>query len=811
MFQLLNRGRMTIASAVVLCMCLAAGAVCASEPKIESITPSAMRIGDTQIVRILGEGLEASRGLIFYQDGIECIEISATSDFEATAKIQVADGTKVGSAPCRLLTSDGFSNVKTLRLTDLPLIIEPERESENAPVGLDFGPGIAVYGTLESGQYDQYLLELNKGDSCTAVIDAVRLGGTLLDTVLKVYGPTGDLFAFVDDTSLYRQDPYLHFTAESNGQYTIEVHETNYDGSEDSHYLLYVGDMPAPAMLYPPGGQVGQTLEATTVAEDFANSQKLNCQLEPLEASADGWFEYRIEKNGRRAPTGTRMRVSSFPNILESNSNNDIKSSLSDINQVPAAFCGIIEAKGDVDCFAFEAEAGVNLRFESFAERLGAPLDTLILITDTEGNILVSGDDWMCHDSLLDFSPKQSGIYVLKVTDKLGDGSPNGVYRVEASLTKPSITAFLPRPDRKSQAGQSIAIPQGNRALVSIAVRRELIDGEAVVEFDNLPDGVKISHANIPADRYWMPAIASAEPTAPIAGQLATADASANLGEGTIKGSFSQAVDLVAGSADTLFYGVEVSRVPVAVVDAVPFKVELDAPTTSLAVGGTIDLRIRAVREPGFSEPLIIRFPFLPPWVTCEPEATIPSGVSEIQHRLTANPEAEDRVWPMVVTAEVDVKNASSDVTQMRGKQVASQLVNLQIAKAPIAGTFEPIAAEQGQQLEIKCVCKVDSSVPQRMDAMLEGLPNRVTCEPVVFNAGDEEVVFVLRLAADAPVGTFKSLACRLSGQLNGQQVSYLVASETVLQIAEPGKLVRGPLGELLSPLEALKQKNSNP
>lgn len=811
MIQFTARRRVPTALLMAVPLVLFTGVSFAAEPKLESITPSAFRVGETKVVKILGEGMESARELVFYQDGIECLEIMADDNFEATAKIRVDKDAKVGSAACRLLTADGFSNVKTLRLTDLPLIIEPERVSEEAPISLEYGSGIAVYGTLESGQYDQYALELNEGDPCTVVVDAVRLGGNLLDTVLKVYSPTGQLIAFVDDTSLYRQDPYLRFVAKDAGQYIIEVHETNYDGSDGSHYLLYVGDMPAPAILYPPGGQVGQTLEATTISEDFAKSESEIFQLEPLEASVDGWFDYRLERDGKRAPTGIRMRVSSFPNILESELNNDVKSVLGEVNSIPAAFCGIIETSGDVDCFAFHADAGTSVRFESFAQRLGAPIDTLIFITDDEGNILVSGDDWMCHDSLFDFKPKRSGTYVLHVTDKLGDGYPNGVYRVEATFTKPTITAFLPRPERTTQAGQSVAIPQGNRALVNIAVRRELIEGDAQVNFGNLPAGVEISSTTIPADQYWMPTIASADKSAKIGGKLASTVVSINAGEETITGGFTQAIDLVAGTADTLFYGVDVRRIPVAVVDPIPFKVELENPKTSLAFGGTFALKIRAEREPGFDEPLIIKLPFLPPWVTCEPEALIPAGVTEIEHLLTADLQAENRVWPMVVTAEVDVKNASADMSNLRGKQVASQLVDLVIDASPITGRFEPIAAEQGQQIEIICACTVTGPIPQRMEAILEGLPNRVTCEPVILEGETAEIVFALKLAVDAPVGTFKSLACRLSGQLEGQPVSYVVAHETVLQIAEPGKLVRGSSGELLSPLEALRQKNLRP
>ena len=783
----------------------------AAEPKMESVTPSAISLGETRTVTIIGEGLQSIKDIVFYNQGIKCLEVVADGDFEATAKIQVDVAAAVGSAPFRLLTSDGFSNVKTLRLTDLPVMVEPKRDTDNAEIELQHDASVAIYGTLEDGQYDRYALELEAGETITAVVDAVRLGGNLLDTVLKVYGPSGDLITFVDDTALYRQDPYLQFSAPGPGRYVLEIHETNYNGSDDSHYLLYVGNLPTPSILYPPGGQVGQPLNVVTVPETNNASPPTSYKIAPLEATNDGWFNYRPEKAGKQAPTAVRMRVSSFPNVIEVGENNDFKSVLTTTHPVPAAFCGIIESDGDVDCFAFEAEAGAAFRFESFSERIGAPLDTLISIVDSEGNLLVSGDDWMCHDSRLDFKAPESGTDVLVVTDKLGNGFPHGVYRVEASGISPSVTSFLPRPDRTSQIGQSIAVPQGNRALVNVAVRRELIEGSADLSFSHLPAGVHVSPYSIPADRYWMPSIITASDTATIGGNLSQVDVRIGSGDAQVSGGFEQAIDLVAGSADTLFYGVNLHRVPVAVVEPVPFTIELETPKTSLAVGGTIKLKVRVMRDVGFDEPIIVRFPFLPSWVTCEPEANIPAGVDEVEHELVAYLEAEHRTWPLVVTAEVDVKNASSDVGQLRGKQVASELVNLTIAAAPIKGQFAPIAAEQGQTIQVTCKCIVDGPLPSTMLATLEGLPNRVSCDPVPFQAESGEVVFSLKLADDAPVGVFTSLSCRLRGELKQQAVTYVVAHNTALQIAEPGKLVRGTSGELLSPLEALKLKKSRP
>ena len=133
-------------------------------------------------------------------------------------------------------------------------------------------------------------------------------------------------------------------------------------------------------------------------------------------------------------------------------------------------------------------------------------------------------------------------------------------------------------------------------------------------------------------------------------------------------------------------------------------------------------------------------------------------------------------------------------------------MVEIQVAKSPVAGTFAPLATEQGQTLEATCALQFSGSVPADATAVLEGLPNRVTAKQIQVAGTPGMIKFELEVSPDAPVGTFDSLQCRLSGQLEGQPVSYVVAPGTKLQIAEPGRLARGDSGELLSPLEALRQ-----
>jgi hypothetical protein len=55
-------------------------------------------------------------------------------------------------------------------------------------------------------------------------------------------------------------------------------------------------------------------------------------------------------------------------------------------------------------------------------------------------------------------------------------------------------------------------------------------------------------------------------------------------------------------------------------------------------------------------------------------------------------------------------------------------------------------------------------------------------------------------------VGTFASLVCRLTGAIDGQEVSYCVGRGGVLKIEPAGALVTDETGRPLSPLEVLRR-----
>ncbi|MEI9898376.1 MAG: hypothetical protein WDN28_32090 [Chthoniobacter sp.] len=79
------------------------------------------------------------------------------------------------------------------------------------------------------------------------------------------------------------------------------------------------------------------------------------------------------------------MRVSYFPNVLETEPNNDFAHATVVAQEFPVALNGIIDAKDDVDYFKFKVKKDQQFDFTVFARRLGSPLDSVIDIYNEKG------------------------------------------------------------------------------------------------------------------------------------------------------------------------------------------------------------------------------------------------------------------------------------------------------------------------------------------------------------------------------------------------------------------------------------------
>lgn len=796
----------------------------AQVPTIETFDRPIAQRGEEVEIEFLGANLSECREIVFYQPGLQCRKIEPIDDYSLGATISAEPECAIGSHPFRLLGAHGFSELQTLRVGPFPVIMEQDRPSRETAIELS-NRNQSLCGTLEDGDYDRYVVELKRGQQFSAEVEAMRLGGPLLDAVLQVTAPSGELIAASDDGYLFRQDPAISFTANEPGAYTIEVHESTYGGSQDSHYVLHLGEFPLAGVAFPAGGQIGRSLQVEFLPQYGTLGQTLVQNVTVDDAN----FRLFASRGNVLSPTPTPFRVSSFPNVFEpQDSSGSIHTETPSVRpfRPPVAFNGLLEADGDVDQFGLLAEAGEQWQLEVFADRIGSPVDSVLSIVDSSGRLVMRNDDWDSHDSRLEFHVPESDVYQVRIEDKLQAGSPTAVYRIEVTALEPELVAFLPRPERTSQRNQTVSVPQGNRALTRIGVRRARTgDSEVQLRFVNLPQGVHASPVFVPKEDFWALAVLEAEPKADIAGALVTVVPSCVDGKTTIQGEFVQVVDLIAESADRLYQAAKVKRLAVAVAEAMPFQIELQQPPNRLAVGGTLNLTVRVVRSEGFTAPVRIEFPYLPDGCVGPPHVTVAGDETEASYPISATQSIQLGEFSLVATGKVDlVGRASSpaagdgqsqtsgqqrfDLFKLKDRQVCSLPVQMLVGKSPVLGQFAALAAEQGSDIKLACELQSQGEIPEQLTCHLEGLPNRVTSEPVSLRRPLSIVEFPVSVPIDAPLGSFAGIQCRMTGQLNGAEVSYVVRAKEPLLITKEGELARAADGSLLSPLEALRGKH---
>jgi hypothetical protein len=785
----------------------------AAVPTVESVTPAVGQRGTVFTLTLTGARLTGAEELLLYEPGVVCTRLTVASANEVRATLRAAADCRLGTYSFRLRSRGGVSEVRTFRITPFPVVAEKEpndspREAQMLPLN------VSVAGVIEAGGVDCFAVRLKKGQRFAAEVEAIRLGGEITDTGVTILGPEGRELGSVDDTPLFHQDPFITLLAPDEGVYTVQVRETNSDGGDASRYVLHVGTFVRPAAVFPPGGQAGTELQVKLLGDAAGErTQSVN-----LPASAND-FAFYPNDGTTAAPTPNPFRVSPFPNVIETEPNDDPRQANPSPHDWPVAFNGVIDRPGDVDHYRFRAAKGDVIDVQAFAFRIGSPLDTVVAVLDSSGAVLALNDDDETHDSRVRITIAADGDYFVRVADKKKGGGPAFLYRLELSRPRVGLTVFLPAPVRKSQDRQAIAVPRGNRALAYLGVRRDGFEGPVTLNVGQLPPGVKVTLGTIPAGEYLTPVLFEAAADAPVGGRLVEVNGVASRTEDAIRGGFRQEVNLTAGPGDSSFQMVALSRLAVVVTEEEPFSVAVVPPRRPFAVDSTLDLTVNVTRAKGFTEPIEVSFPCLPPGVEAPTTVVVPADKAKAVVTLIAHLRAELGDWWMAVEAKPGaasrgrrdplVAGAGNTIRSRRRVAegvlpVASDLLAVKVAQPPMKGHFLPISAEQGNAVTV--TCQLDSALPlsETFTAKLDGLPPRATAKDVEVKPGTRQVEFKVAMDATTPLGE-RSLVCELTGKVGEQKVVYRIGRGGVLAVLPPGGVKSDASGKVLSPLDVLR------
>ena len=747
----------------------------ATSPKLNSTTPPGAQRGTELTLNLNGARLDDAPEIVFTGPGIKVLKIESAKTNSLKATIKIAPDCALGEHQLRVRTASGVSDLRTFWIGAYPSVSEFEPNNERVKAH-QISLGTTINGTAGGEDTDYFRVEAKKGQRISAEVEAIRLGRAMLDAFLAIRDSDGKVLASADDTTLLMQDAAVSILAPKDGAYYIEMRDGTYSGTE-SAYRLHIGNFPRPTMVYPLGGQAGETISFQFIGDttgDFAQKIKLPAQPEDK-------FGLIAEQDGQLAPSPNWVRVSSFGNELESEPNDTKETATAHYGELPIAFNGVISKKNDVDWFKFTAKKGQALDINLYARRLRSPMDSVMELFDAKGGRIDGNEDGAGADSVLKFNPPADGDYLIKVRDQLEQSGPEFAYRVEIVPQEARVVMSIPQVARnESQARQFITVPRGNRFATMMSAKRANFAGDLQYSAADLPSGVKLLADTLPGKQELEPVVFEATADAPITGKFVELAAQPTETGKAVQSRFIHDVEFVAGPNNTYYYATREDQLYVSVCESAPFSIRIEEPRAPLVQYGALDLKIIAERREGFNEPINVKMMWNPPGVGSLPDITIPKGSNSAIYSLNAKAETEPRKWKIAVLASATVKGGPVFVS--------SQLATLETAEPFVVGTVSPVIVSPGQ--EAKLICKLDQRKPFEGKARVRvlGLPEKITAADVNITSADKEVVIILKVDASVAPGSYRNFLCSADVMHNAHVIPHNLAAGAVIRVVPPKK-----------------------
>ena len=753
-----------------LMLFLSASTLFAASPRLTIILPRGVQRGKEVEVTFSGSLLKDAQEIFFYEPGFTVKKLTPVNVNSFKATILVAPETRLGEHVCQVRTATGVSDFRTLYVGNLPDVAEKEPNSEFTapqPVAMN----VTVSGVVLNEDVDYYVVQAKKGDRIAVEVEGIRLGNTLFDPYVAILDAKRFEMASADDSTLVVQDSVASAVAPEDGQYIVEVRESSYAGNGNCRYRLHIGNFPRPTAVYPAGGQVGQDIEVKFLGDaagEFTQKFKLPTAVQEEYGLIAG-------SKGQFAPSWNRFRLSDVPNSLEVEPNDD-RTTASPAT-FPSAFNGILQAQGDKDFFKFTAKKGQQFEVECYGRRIRSPIDPVMYLYNAAGGRVASNDDSRGPDSYFRFNVPADGEYTVMIQDHLLRGGADFVYRIEFQPIKPVLVVSIPRTERYGQYRQQIFVGKNNRFGTLVNVSRRNFAGILHLTPASMPEGITMHFDPMPANLSSMPVVFEAAANAPLSGHLV--DFIAQHAENKeIKGGFSNTSDfIVANPGQSRYYTKTVKRVPICVLEEIPFKIDIQVPKVPIARNGSMNLKIVAERKEGFTAAINVIFPFRPPGIGARSSVQIPAGKNEANYPISANSAAAIGAWKVFALGSATIDGGAA--------WASSRLCPLAISGPYATFAMGRSACDQGQETEIVCKITKNKDFPAEAVARIFGLPNKATTEEMKFSQTAEELVFKIKTDKATPAGRHKNVFCQITITMNGETIVHNVGS-TELRVDKP-------------------------
>ena len=766
----------------ILPLFLLIGTSLAFDPSLTRVEPRGGQIGTEVKVNFYGDRLFEPQEVILYKPGITVKSLEKGKDQKsAKAVFVISKDAALGEHPLRLRCKGGISYMRSFWVGQFPTVHEKRTEDRKGDLNNEFDSpqevsmNVTVQGAADREDADYYRVKAKKGERLSVEVEGMRLGRVKFDPYLAILDSKRFELAVNDDSALLKRDCAASIIVPEDGEYTVLVRESSYEGSTACQYRVHIGNFPRPMAVYPPAGKPGEQIDLTFIGDpsgDIKSKVKLGNKQEA----------HHIKSGNLLSPSGNIVHISplNYLNEKEPNDSSKTANPVENAPSAPVAFHGIISKVEDKDWFRFKAKKGEKLRIQVLSRTLRSPLDSTIIVRYAkDGKYIGANDDQSdgIPDSRYDFDVPADGDYTVNISDKLDRKSPGHVYRIEISKKSPALSLTLPPQQRAdTQLRKMIQVPRGNRIAIVPNISRANIGCDINFHAPKLPQGVAVQTPTIPRNFSNFPILFEAKADAPIAGGLYPFEIEDP--KTKLRGPFKEKISHVYVNNQGEFHSTDSERLAVAVIEEAPFHLDLFAPPVPLVRNGTMNLKITARRAEGYTKAITVAIPWKPAGVGAPNEVVIPEGKNEVNLTLNAKGDAPIADYKVLVTGR-----STTDKGQVF---VSSNFAPVKISEPYVNLALQMAATEPGKNTTIIAKVETLEKFDGEAKVTLHALPHGVTATEHKIKADTTELSIPLTVTGETRKGKHANLFCQIIITKDGHPIPHNVGHGGTLRVDPP-------------------------
>ena len=724
------------------------GSTQAAPPSLTGTTPSGVTRGRTVDLTFQGANLSGMPEILSSLP----IQYTKAENKEAAkwvVKVTLPEDAPLGVYPIRVVSAKGVSNPVLLSIDQLPSVMEVEPNNTFEKAQAIVSP-VVVEGASAKNDVDFYRFSGRKGQRIVVDAAAARIGSALDPTIRLITHAGKKFVASADDTPGLATDARLIATLPVDGDYVVDISDTNYAGGGSAIYRLTIGAVPLAEEVFPvvltPGATNAIELRGGTLAKP---GEVIRLAAVPKEVPHYGLVTMSIPataiggESSAFEPTALiqwpyKLLETDVPQVVETDAPVVRKPS------APIAFLGRIEKPGDEDRFDLAVDPGAKYRVRVEAARIGSALDGVLRVLNATGQQIATGDDsplkvpnpppntppFTQPDPELEFTvPAGQSQATLVINDISKRGGLGYHYRIYVEKSVPGFNLSL-------SVGQS-GLAIGQSTLVNVTVDRARgYAGPVRLEVVNPPVGLKFRPGQIRAGGLAGSLSISLDAGSKLAPTFLEI---VGIGDGGVKATAMNTI--VFASQGPLPVNMLIQQGFLANI-ADPAAVVLTTPDAVVEVAHGFEglLPLKLARVAGGEAALELAIVNPPAGLTL-PGNKVAEKLTDFAVILKSGVEVP--IGEHVIGLTAKGKLAGED------RVVDAPLVRLNVVVPMVMeGLAKELAVKSGQSIELKGKLNRKPSAKAEVTLTVDGLPAGLKAAPVKV-AGDKSE-FVIKLTADA-------------------------------------------------------------